>query len=144
MTVRGAFLSALLAILGGALLIGLPASQRAPADQGLCWTLTSGQAAEAAFAPLDRNIGNPETCAARLEAVRLMRGGPVSGAYQGFYLFADDDGLSVAASLDGPRRELMSPKDRDRIDRAIGDLIRDRATREGITVEPAPQAPATT
>jgi len=136
-TTRGALLSALLIILGAGLGVGFPASKRLSLEPGLCWTVDVRSPNAPKLAPLERGIENPETCAARLEAVRLMRGGSVLGAYEGVYLFADDRGLDIAPSLDGPRREFIAPKDRRRIDAAIGELIRQRAAREGITVERA-------
>ena len=136
MTVRAAFLSAVLAVVATALAVGFPASQRAPVEPGLCWTIDGQSEHAATFRQLDRNIENAETCGARLEAVRLMQGTDVSGAYQGVYLFADEDGLSIAPSLDGPRRELLSQKDRERVDAAIAELMRERARRQGVTIEP--------
>jgi hypothetical protein len=130
-------LSVLLLVLATGLAIGFPASRRLSLEPGLCWTVDAVSPHAPKLAPLERDIENPETCAARLEAIRLMRGGPVLGAYEGVYLFADDRGLDIASSLDGPRRELVAPKDRQRIDAVIGDLIRRRVAREGVTVERA-------
>ncbi len=135
MTVRLAVAGAVLAVIGGALVVGLPASQRAPSDPGLCWTVTALPHAKAKFTPLDQNIDNAETCGARLEAVRMLQGGPVSGAFGGAYLFADDEGITIAPTLEGPRRELISAKDRQRVDMVLAELIRQRAARDGITVE---------
>jgi hypothetical protein len=48
-----------------------------PSEAGVCWRLGKG-----APAVLDR-VDNLPTCAQRLEAVRMMEGGAVEGAFEG-------------------------------------------------------------
>lgn len=115
-----------------ALLLAAACSQpaRAPADPGVCWRVTSSEP-EPVFEVVARDISNLETCAARLEAVRMLGGaGPVAGAYGGRFIFASEAELTSAATLDGSRFRVFEPEDRAEIQRGIRKLIEAEAARD--------------
>jgi hypothetical protein len=124
MSIRSAAIAAVLGITAVAIVAAFPAAQRAPVEPGVCSRLSEDGEE---FTVVGRDIENLETCGARLEAVRLLTDQPVSGAFQGVYVFADETGIRVGPTLDGPHRELISAADRARIDAAINELIRRRA-----------------
>lgn len=75
-------------------------------------------------------VDNLETCGARLEAVHLMEGRPVSGAFGGLKVFADDQGMDAAAGR-GPRQRLVNAAARQTIDADIRRLL-DARRRKGV------------
>ena len=104
--------------LSGALLAACqdpsPTRPPAPVQAGICWfTSSTGR-----FVPLDQEVANIETCAARLEVVYLQKGQPVTGAYEGSYVFIDAKTIARAGSA-GPPLPLIGPDDRQRIDADI-------------------------
>lgn len=124
MSIRSAAIATVLGFTAVVIVAAFPAAQRAPVEPGLCSKLTADGEG---FTAVGRDIENLETCGARLEAVRLMTEEPVAGAFEGVYVFADEGGITVGPTLDGPHRELISAADRIRIDAAINELIRRRA-----------------
>lgn len=83
-----------------------------PFDRGVCWAVAlpeDGEKGEIRFNRLSENEPQVETCAARLEAMRLRflrMGGSqqeVVGAYQGRFIFIDRGGVYLAKTLDGVR-----------------------------------------
>lgn len=86
----------------------------------MCWIDKGG----GRMAVLDSGLENLETCGARLEAVRLIEGRPVRGAFGGVFVFADDTLIGASPRIDGPHIWLFSPQDRLRIDAAIRQVQR--------------------
>lgn len=82
---------------------------RAPNDPGICYSVAQPDGQEMAFNVLAREQPQIETCAARLEEMRLnflRLGGSnrdVVGAYQGRFIFVDRRGISFSQRIDGPR-----------------------------------------
>lgn len=82
---------------------------RAPNDRGVCYSVAQKEGQELAFNVLAREQPQIETCAARLEEMRLnflRLGGSnrdVVGAYQGRFIFVDRRGISFSQRIDGPR-----------------------------------------
>ncbi|MDB5421856.1 MAG: hypothetical protein JWR59_1803 [Brevundimonas sp.] len=85
---------------------------KAPFDPGVCWAVEVPEDAkkgEVRFNRLSENEPQVETCAARLEEMRirfLRMGGSkreVVGAYQGRFIFIDRGGVYLAQTLDGVR-----------------------------------------
>jgi hypothetical protein len=77
------------------------------------------------LAPLG-SVDSLENCGVQLEAIHIEDGGPVTGAYGGLRLFADDDGIDTAQPH-GPRSRLIAPWLRVQVDTEIRRLIRVRA-----------------
>ena len=74
-----------------------------------------------------------ESCGARLEAVYLQNGEPVSGGYNGMRLYADAQGIADAQA-NGPRQTLIAPWMRHQIDAEIRRLMRKRDGDTGMQI----------
>jgi hypothetical protein len=101
------------------------AKPQAAADKGVCFRVRDG-----AREVLDRNIANLQTCAQRLEAVRMMEGGAVEGFFEGSLIFASEAELASARSRDGRRYPVLEPQQRAELQRAIQKLIDRQAEKE--------------
>jgi len=75
------------------------------------------------FTTVEERVPNLETCAARLEAVRMIEGGAVTGRYNGHYIFVSEAEVTSAQSIDGSRFRVFEPDDREVIQAGIRDLI---------------------
>jgi len=108
-------LSSLATIAGVAsigLLAGCTTQTKAPFDQGVCYSVALPEAGEKAaprFNVLARDQPQIESCAARLEDMRLRflgMGGSntdIIGAYQGQFIFLDRAGVWFGKTLEGQR-----------------------------------------
>jgi len=86
---------------------------KAPFDAGICYSVvpadSAEKGAETRFNVLARDVPQIETCAARLEQMRvqfLRLGGSnrdVIGAYQGQFIFLDRAGVWFGKTLEGTR-----------------------------------------
>ena len=80
-------------------------SPKPPADKGVCFEVVPLTGGKLRYNEVEKNVPNLETCAARLEAMRLrflQLGGnraEIVGAYQGQFLFLQNEGVFVAQSL---------------------------------------------
>jgi len=80
---------------------------QAPADAGVCYHLASLKGSQAKFNVVARSVPDMEHCAAQLEAMRirfLQLGGSqedITGAYQGNFLFLQQEGVFTSATFDG-------------------------------------------
>lgn len=95
----------LLALFAGPLAACSARGVEAPADKGVCWTMTADKAGKISFHKLAENVPNLEHCAANLEALRLKflgLGGnrtELDGAYQGVFIFVQKEGIYSAPEL---------------------------------------------
>jgi hypothetical protein len=108
-------LSSLATIAGVAsigLLAGCTTQTKAPFDQGVCYSVAlpdAGEKAAPRFNVLARDQPQIESCAARLEDMRLRflgMGGSntdIIGAYQGQFIFLDRAGVWFGKTLEGQR-----------------------------------------
>jgi hypothetical protein len=112
-----------------------PREATAPAGQGLCWRMfrTAGEAPR--YEPIASDTDNMESCAARLEALRLMGTPTVEGAYQGLFIFVDQREIHSSRFLDEPRYPIFEPRARAKIDAAIRQLIRKRKSDKDATIQ---------
>jgi len=101
-----------------------PSEPKTDPDAGVCWRVRDG-----AREVLDRGIANLQTCAQRLEAVRMMEGRDVEGAFEGSLIFASEAELSSARSRDGERYPVFEPAQRAEVQRAIRKLLDAQAAR---------------
>jgi hypothetical protein len=123
----------------------------APFEPGVCFAVEVGAAGEApVFNKLADNQPQLEHCAARLEEMRLLflrQGGnrqEITGAYQGQYIFLDQEGIWVGKTLDGARFIFMARTGDGRL-AVPGAIVRDETGRPvGVAAppEPASTAPA--
>ena len=112
-----------------------PAEATAPSGRGVCWRMfrTAGEAPR--YEPIAYDAENMESCAAQLEAVRLMGAPTVEGAYQGFFIFVDKREIHSSRFLDEPRYPIFEPRARAKIDAVIQQLIRNREGGNDATIE---------
>ncbi len=96
----------------------------APFEPGACWRMFRESGEAPRFVRIANDARNMETCAARLEAVRLMGTPEVEGAYQGFFIFVDEREIVTSRSLHEKRFPVLDVEGRRRIDDAILMLIR--------------------
>lgn len=98
-------------LLGTAILLAAcSGAVEAPYEQGACFVVELGEDGKTpAFNKLADNQEQIEQCAARLEEMRLRflrLGGSrreVIGAYNGQYVFLDEEGVKIGKSLTGTR-----------------------------------------
>jgi hypothetical protein len=90
----------------------------APEDPGVCWRYV-GQGTSARFDRVAPNVLNLESCAAYLERMHLQEGGDVVGAYQGRFIFIDDQAIKSASRLDGSRWRVFFDPQRAALDRRL-------------------------
>ena len=86
------------------------------------------------FRAIARGVPNLESCAVLLEGARMLEGAPATGAYNGHFIFATDDQISAAQSLDGSRIRIFEAEDRRRVQDGLRTLM---------TLERGQAAPAT-
>lgn len=103
---------------------------QAPTERGVCWRMTEGAGPTPTFTAISRNIRNLETCAARLEARRMMEGSSVDGAFQGHFIFVTEAQILSAADLESPRFQVFEPAARLEIQKGIQALIDHEAAQE--------------
>ena len=113
-------------------LVGCSPSEPAVADPGVCWRVRDG-----GREVLDR-VANLETCAQRLEAVRMMDGGAVEGAFEGRLIFVTEAALTQARSQQATRYPVFEPAERAQVQAAIQALLDREAGRRSAGRTPPP------
>lgn len=91
---------------------------QAPKDPKVCWRFVTRDG-EPAFDRLANNVKNLESCAARLEAQFLRTKRPVTGAYQGRYIFVTAETIASSQNLNGNRWPVFLGNQRAQIDRIL-------------------------
>jgi hypothetical protein len=104
------------------LLAACSAEVEPAADAGVCWRVRDTGGAAPAREVLDR-VDNMQTCASRLEAVRMMEGVDVEGAFEGRSIFASEAALTQSPSRTGTRYPVFEPAERARVQAAIQQLL---------------------
>ncbi len=94
-------------------------STPAPNEPNVCWRMDWNEG-KPAFVRLGANVGNLESCAARLEGLHLKHRREVVGAYQGRFIIVNLQNVSSAQRLDGPRWRIFFDPQRAEIDRLLG------------------------
>ncbi|MBA3812025.1 MAG: hypothetical protein H0X27_10375 [Caulobacteraceae bacterium] len=110
----------------GALLLSACDGPGAPTAPGVCWRDVAAPGAVRRFVALARDVATLDDCAAQLEAIHLMSGQAVAGAFQGYFIAADARQVSSSASRNGFRYPVFQPSQRREIDADLGALIKDR------------------
>ena len=108
------------------LLAGLAACSSqtaAPSGLGLCWRMSEVAGQTPTFRIIARDVPNLESCAVQLDGARILEGRPVSGAYNGYFVFATDDQITSAKLKDGARIRIFEPDDRHEIRAGLQTLI---------------------
>ena len=98
--------------LAGACLVGCEQQVQAPTDRGVCWHMVV-VGGRPKFNVLARGQTNLEHCASELEMMRInfqslgLPQGPITGAYQGQFLFLNRYGVFSAQTLNGYQYPFM-------------------------------------
>ncbi|NJC39977.1 hypothetical protein GGQ87_000235 [Brevundimonas alba] len=116
----------------------------APYEQGVCFAVEMGKEGEPpVFNKLAEGQPQIEYCAARLEEMRvrfLRQGGnrqEVTGAYQGQYIFIDQEGVWLGKTLDGSRFIFLARTGDGRL-AMPGAIVRDETGRPVGVAAPPP------
>lgn len=123
----------LLKPVGAILLAGMAACSSpaaAPSGAGLCWRMFEVADREPEFRIIARDVPNLESCAAQLEGARMMEGPPTTGAYNGHFIFATEEQITSAMTLNGTRVRIFEAEDRARIQDGLQALIESRQSQE--------------
>ncbi|MDP3378577.1 MAG: hypothetical protein Q8S53_09440 [Brevundimonas sp.] len=137
------------AILAGLALAGCTSELKAPYDPGVCYYVvpseTRGEPPR--LNVVARDQPQIELCAARLEEMRvrfLRMGGSnreIIGAYQGQFIFIDQQGVKFGRSLTGARFFALARTGDGRL-AVPGAIVRDEDGRPVAVAENPPTAPA--
>lgn len=87
----------------------------APTTAGVCWRMVEGFNGKPDFRPLVSGVENLESCAGRLEGLRLEHGQALVGAYQGRYIYVTEAEISVANGPRAQRYRIFTPEQRAQI-----------------------------
>ncbi|HZZ34213.1 MAG TPA: hypothetical protein VFE03_00715 [Caulobacteraceae bacterium] len=98
----------------------------APSDEGVCWQRIGATSGKPRFSVLARNISSLENCAVLLEAVRLQGGGNSNGAFQGYYIYVDEDRIASSSNPSGRGYPILQPPQREAVDAELRRLIKAR------------------
>ena len=115
--------------LGLACALALTACERqvtAPTQPGVCWFMLEAADGERHFQPFVTGIENLESCAARLEGSYVRTGRPVSGAFQGRFIFVTEADVTAGPRLKGQHYRVFTPAQRAQI-RANVQTLRERS-----------------
>ena len=88
----------------------------APRNAGICWRLGPGMNGRPDFRPLSNGVDTLENCAVQLEGLSRTGKGPVTGAFQGRFIFVTDESVTAAAAEHAQRYRVFSPEQRAKID----------------------------
>lgn len=99
----------------------------APSDRGACWRTAGGSANKPRFALIANDVGSLDDCAVLLESYHLRGAKTANGAFQGYFIFIDDQQMTSSTRLDGFRYPVLQPAQRREIDADLIHLIKERA-----------------
>lgn len=95
----------------------------APSGAGLCWRMVEGAEQQPEFRIIARDVPNLESCAAQLEGARMMEGQATTGAYNGHFIFATEDQITSATTMNGTRVRIFEAEDRRKVQDGLRALI---------------------
>ena len=98
----------------------------APSGAGLCWRMFEVTDQEPRFEILARDVPNLESCAVQLEGARMMEGRPTTGAYNGHFIFATEEQITSAVTMNGTRVRIFQAEDRQEIQDGLRRLIEEQ------------------
>ena len=98
----------------------------APSGAGLCWRMFEVTDQEPRFEILARDVPNLESCAVQLEGARMMEGRPTTGAYNGHFIFATEEQITSAVTMNGTRVRIFQAEDRQEIQDGLQRLIEEQ------------------
>ncbi|WP_156406162.1 lipoprotein [Phenylobacterium sp. Root700] len=95
----------------------------APGNTGVCWRMADGMNGKPDFRPVAPNIDTLENCAVRLEGIRMAYGQPVTGAFQGRFIYVTDQEISAASGPKSQRYRVFTPAQRLEVQKGIQTLM---------------------
>ena len=98
----------------------------APSGAGLCWRMFEVPDQAPRFEILARDVPNLESCAVQLEGARMMEGRPTTGAYNGHFIFATEEQITSAVTMNGTRVRIFQAEDRQEIQDGLRRLIEEQ------------------
>ena len=75
------------------------------------------------FRPIAPDIDTLENCAVRLEGLRMTTGLPMTGAFQGRFIYVTDEEISVASGPKAQRYRVFTPAARLEVQKGIQTLL---------------------
>jgi hypothetical protein len=100
-----------------------PAGAPAPVDFGVCWRADFQPQGRPVFTPVAARAPDLLSCAADLDLAYLSEGAPITGAYQGRYIFIDRAAIASAERLDMIRYPVFNVAQRAVLDRQLRALL---------------------
>ena len=95
----------------------------APSNPGVCWRMVEGMNGKPDFRPIAPDIDTLENCAVRLEGLRMTTGLPMTGAFQGRFIYVTDEEISVASGPKAQRYRVFTPAARLEVQKGIQTLL---------------------
>ena len=105
---------------------GCSSQPAAPSGAGLCWRMFEVTDQQPRFEILARDVPNLESCAVQLEGARMMEGRPTTGAYNGHFIFATEEQITSAVTMNGTRVRIFQAEDRQEIQDGLRRLIEEQ------------------
>ena len=105
---------------------GCSSQPAAPSGAGLCWRMFEVTDQEPRFEILAHDVPNLESCAVQLEGARMMEGRPTTGAYNGHFIFATEEQITSAVTMNGTRVRIFQAEDRQEIQDGLRRLIEEQ------------------
>ena len=116
-------------LMGVILLAGMAACSSqpaAPSGAGLCWRMFEVADQAPRFEILARDVPNLESCAVQQDGARMMEGRPTTGAYHGHFIFATEEQITSAVTMNGTRVRIFQAEDRQEIQDGLRRLIEEQ------------------
>ena len=113
----------LLGLVVSAGLFGCEKPLTAPGHPGVCWRMVEGMNGKPDFKPVAPNVDTLENCAVRLEGIRMAYGRPVTGAFQGRFIYVTDREISAASGAKAQHYRVFTPAQRLEIQKGIETLM---------------------
>ena len=107
-------------------MVGCSSQPAAPSGAGLCWRMFEVTDQQPRFEILARDVPNLESCAVQLEGARMMEGRPTTGAYNGHFIFATEEQITSAVTMNGTRVRIFQAEDRQEIQDGLRRLIEEQ------------------
>ena len=95
----------------------------APSNPGVCWRMVEGMNRKPAFRPVAPYIETLENCAVRLEGLYMIHGQPVTGAFQGQFIYVTDADITASTGPKAQRYRVFTPAQRAQVRKGIQTLI---------------------
>ncbi|MGA0603429.1 hypothetical protein ACO2Q3_22160 [Caulobacter sp. KR2-114] len=83
------------------------------------------KAGHPSFVVISRNVANLDSCAAQVEGLYLQEGREVVGAYQGYFIFANDQSVTSSGNRRSYGYPVFLPSQRDTIDAGLRKLMKE-------------------